>query len=188
MYDVCQSQQQAPPSQTDTSLFLSQPDLAVTIYASSQPTSYVYQQANTVTYRQIYQSSDNLSSYCTPASSTPQASAVFFQDQVAGQISSMPPPTHYMIPPPPSAASSSGPQTFSVTPQFSFAQSVASAPLQMQPPPLYQQSSAYSGYSAAGIQPPPADGSYSLFSAIQPPPPPSLPSNSNTVSYWMSLS
>jgi hypothetical protein len=170
--------------QKDVGLHLLPQDLAVTIYTSNQPASYIYQQTNTVTYRRLFQPSDTLSSYCAPVLSTSQPSTVFIQD------SSLPPPTHYVIPPPPSIVSSVGPQTFAASAalatQFSYAHSLASAGFEVQPPPVYQQSTAYSGFPVSGISHPP-ETVYSQMSRIPPPPCP-LPSNSTAVSYWMSLS
>jgi len=182
MYDLSTTMQS---QQSEVGLHLAPQDLAVTIYTSSQPASYLYQQTNTVTYRRLFQPSDTLSSYCAPVLSTSQPSTVFIQD------SSLPPPTHYVIPPPPSIVSSVGPQTFTAPTalgaQFSYAQPMASAAFEMQSPPVYQQSTAYSGFPVSGISQP-SETAYSLMSRIPPPPPPPPPSNNTAVSYWMSLS
>jgi hypothetical protein len=185
MYEFSSMQQQV--QQGDAGQFVTSPqDVAVTLYASSQPASYVYQQTSTMAYRQLYQTSDGLSSYCTPMSSAPPPSAVFIQDAGSGHVSSLPPPTHYMVP---SVASSIGAQTFTaaagIAPQFSFAQPIASASFDLQrPPSLYQQAATYTGFSAAAVRPP---ESFSVFSAVQHSQPPP-PTNSNAVSYWMTLS
>lgn len=179
MYELACSQPQG-----DAGQFVTPAQDAVTLYATSQPTSYVYQQTSTVAYRQLYHS-DKMPSFCASLSSAPPPPAVFIQDAGTGQVSSLPPPAHFVVPPPPSDASSVGPQTFTaaagITPQFSFAQ----PSFEMQrSPAVYQQAAAYSGFSASGVPPP---ESFSVFGALQPTQPPPPP-NSSSVSYWMSLS
>ena len=171
MYEQCPPQTDATPMQ----------DIAVTVYASSQPPSYLYQQTNTVTYQRLYQPSETLPSYCTPVLSTPHSSAVYIQDPGAAQLTSRPPPTHFVIPPPPSVVSSVGQRVFAAQPQFSYAQG-----FEMQPPPVYQQSAPYAGFASSQSS---EAASYSLIGALQAAPPPTAPpANTTAVSYWMSLS